>query len=180
MSSAQRTRSGVRSALSVSVREELRDSGEADVCLARWQYITAAQRTGWNTTAIESLVTEWLYQRPLKYLRLCRRRGLETFCTSPGNKGIQIGVFSDYPVLDKLKEPWRGREDVCHALCSTIPRSMPLSRLRKDFCVLVRSGACVLKKYCILATAQRWMRLALTTLACPVPYWTIGPIARDR
>jgi phosphoglycolate phosphatase/putative hydrolase of the HAD superfamily len=48
------------------------------------------------------MVTEWLYQRPLKYLRLCRRRGLEAFLTFLESKGIQAGVFSDYPVLDKL------------------------------------------------------------------------------
>ena len=85
------------------VREGLRHAGAADVCLAQWQYIAAAQRIGWEPAALERLVTEWLYQRPLKYLRFCRRRGLETFCASLENKGIHMGVFSDYPVLDKLK-----------------------------------------------------------------------------
>src|SRR5262245_53947185 len=62
------------------VREGLRHAREADVGLAQWQYIAAAQRIGWEPVALERLVTEWLYQRPLKYLRFCRRRGLETFC----------------------------------------------------------------------------------------------------
>ena len=102
------------------VREELRGLGEAEVCLARWQYVAAAQRAGWNTTALESLVAEWLYQRPLKYLRLCRRRGLTAFLTFLEHRGMQVGVFSDYPVMDKL----RGlgcAERMSVALCATDP-----------------------------------------------------------
>jgi hypothetical protein len=34
---------------------------------------------------------------------ICRRRGLEAFLTFLESQGIQIGVFSDYPVLDKLQ-----------------------------------------------------------------------------
>jgi len=92
-------------ALSVfrKVREGLRHAGEADMSLAQWQYIAAAQRIGWEPAALERLVTEWLYQRPLKYLPFCRRHGLETFCAFLENQGIHMGVFSDYPVLDKLK-----------------------------------------------------------------------------
>src|SRR5439155_7257231 len=57
-----------------------------------------------------------------------------------------------------------------------ILRSMPLSRLLKGFCTLVRSGDCVLKKYCTSATVQRWMRLGLPTLACPAPSLPTEPI----
>jgi FMN phosphatase YigB (HAD superfamily) len=102
------------------VREELRGGGEAEVCLARWQYVAAAQRAGWPTTAMETLVTEWLYQRPVKYLPLCRRRGLMAFLTCLAHRGMPVGVFSDYPVLDKL----RGlgcAERMSVALCATDP-----------------------------------------------------------
>ena len=102
------------------VREELRNLGEAEVCLARWQYVAAAQRAGWNTTAIESLVAEWLYKRPLKYLRLCRRRGLTAFFIFLKHRGMHVGVFSDYPVMDKL----RGlgcAERMSVTLCATDP-----------------------------------------------------------
>jgi hypothetical protein len=51
------------------VREGLRNVGEADMCLAQWQYSAAAQRIGWQPAVLENLVVEWLYQRPLKYLR---------------------------------------------------------------------------------------------------------------
>jgi putative hydrolase of the HAD superfamily len=103
-----------------SVREELRSLGAAEVCLARWQYIAAAQRVGWHTTALENLVAEWLYQRPLKYLRLCRRRGLAAFLTFLERRGMQVGVFSDYPVMDKLRELGCA-ERMSVALCATDP-----------------------------------------------------------
>jgi HAD superfamily hydrolase (TIGR01549 family) len=102
------------------VREGLRHVGEADMCLAQWQYSAAAQRIGWQPAVLENLVVEWLYQRPLKYLRFCRRRGLEAFCDFLENRGIQIGVFSDYPVMDKLKS--LGVADrMSVALCATDP-----------------------------------------------------------
>jgi HAD superfamily hydrolase (TIGR01549 family) len=52
---------------------------------------------------MESAVSEWLYQRPLKYLRLCRHRGIEAFLSFLAYKGLQVGVFSDYPAVDKLR-----------------------------------------------------------------------------
>jgi len=85
------------------VREELRRLGEPESYLAMLQYVEAAKRAGEDRTQIESVVVEWIHQRPLKYLRLCRRRGIEAFLTFLESKGIQIGVFSDYPILDKLQ-----------------------------------------------------------------------------
>jgi phosphoglycolate phosphatase/putative hydrolase of the HAD superfamily len=67
------------------------------------QYVEAAKRAGKDRLQIESVVVEWIHQRPLKYLRLCRRRGIEAFLTFLESKGMQIGVFSDYPALDKLQ-----------------------------------------------------------------------------
>jgi len=115
-----------------SAREGLRSLGEAQVCLAQWQYIAAAQRVGWESAAMESLVAEWLYQRPLKYLRLCRRHGLEAFFAFLENKGIQVGVFSDYPVMDKL----RGlgcAERMSVALCATDPEINAFKPYPKGF-----------------------------------------------
>jgi HAD superfamily hydrolase (TIGR01549 family) len=85
------------------IREELRHLGEPEDTLATLQYVEAAKRIGEEGAQIESVVLEWLHQRPLKYLRLCRRRGIEAFLTFLESKGLQVGVFSDYPVLDKLQ-----------------------------------------------------------------------------
>jgi HAD superfamily hydrolase (TIGR01549 family) len=85
------------------VREELRHLGESEDSLATLQYVEAAKRAGEDQAQLERVVVEWIYQRPLKYLRLCRRRGIEAFLTFLEDKGIRAGVFSDYPVLDKLQ-----------------------------------------------------------------------------
>jgi HAD superfamily hydrolase (TIGR01549 family) len=76
---------------------------EPEDSLATLQYVEAAKRAGEDRSQIESVVIEWIHQRPLKYLRICRRRGLEVFLTFLERQGIQIGVFSDYLVLDKLR-----------------------------------------------------------------------------
>jgi len=84
------------------------------------QYVEAAERVGENWTQIESVVTEWIYQRPLKYLRLCKRHGLEAFMAFLESQGLQVGVLSDYPVLDKLQA--LGLADrMSLALCCTDP-----------------------------------------------------------
>jgi putative hydrolase of the HAD superfamily len=85
------------------VREELRHLGEPAGSLAALQYIEAAQRAREDHAYIEAVVAEWIHQRPLKYLRLCRRPGVEAFLTFLKSQGIQVGVFSDYPVIDKLQ-----------------------------------------------------------------------------
>jgi putative hydrolase of the HAD superfamily len=102
------------------IREELRSLGEPEGPLATLQYVQAAERAGENQAHVEHVVTEWIYQRPLKYLRLCRRRGLEAFLTFLDTQGVQVGVFSDYPVLDKLQAlGLSGRMSL--ALCATDP-----------------------------------------------------------
>jgi FMN phosphatase YigB (HAD superfamily) len=82
--------------------------------------VETARRAGNDQVQIESVVIEWIHQRPLKYLRLCRRRGLEAFLTFLESKGIQVGVFSDYPVLDKLQALGLA-ERMSLALCATDP-----------------------------------------------------------
>jgi HAD superfamily hydrolase (TIGR01549 family) len=85
------------------VREELRSWGESTGCLARLQYAEAAKQTQDQPAAVENAVSEWLYKRPLKYLRLCRHPGIEAFLSFLEHRGLQVGVFSDYPAIDKLK-----------------------------------------------------------------------------
>jgi putative hydrolase of the HAD superfamily len=51
-------------------------------------------------------------------LRLCRRRGVETFLTFLERRGVRAGVFSDYPVLDKL-QALDLADRMSLALCST-------------------------------------------------------------
>ena len=102
------------------IREELRTLGEAEGALAMLQYREAAKKAGVSPDVMQQVVAEWIYQRPLKYLRFCRHRGIEEFFVSLQRQGIQIGVLSDYPAWDKLKALCLDSK-VSLTLCSTDP-----------------------------------------------------------
>lgn len=100
------------------VREQLRSLGEPRDQLAALQYVEAARQAGEDPAEMEKAVTEWIHQRPLKYLRACRRLGVDSFLTFLEQRGVRAGVFSDYPVVDKLQA--LGLADrMSLALCST-------------------------------------------------------------
>ena len=52
---------------------------------------------------MEAAVEEWIYRRPLKYLPRVVRPGMAEVLSGLGARGLQVGVFSDYPVADKLE-----------------------------------------------------------------------------
>lgn len=113
-------------------REELRCFEESSAALADLQYHAAAQQGGGERTEIERVVAEWIYQRPLKYLKICRRRGLAAFVTFLESRDIPFGVFSDYPVTDKLQR--LGIADkVSVALCATDPEINAFKPCPKGF-----------------------------------------------
>ena len=85
-------------------REELRHiAGTEELCLEDWQYEATAKKAGVPTEEVCRVVTEWMYRRPLKYLKYCRRKGLEQFFTYATAHNMQIGVFSDYPAQEKIE-----------------------------------------------------------------------------
>ena len=100
------------------VREELRCCHELPVCLEQWQYSAAAKQTDWELAQLECLVREWMHTRPLKYLRFCKRRGLKAFLVFLQHSGRHIGVFSDYPVVEKLSR-LKCADKMSVTLCAT-------------------------------------------------------------
>jgi putative hydrolase of the HAD superfamily len=62
-----------------------------------------ARRTGLPVDQVETLVAEWMIERPLKYMARCRAEGLQRLLDFLCRRGIRIGVFSDYPPELKLK-----------------------------------------------------------------------------
>jgi len=85
------------------VREELRSVGRPPSPLAQLQYEVAAGRLGTEPAELAQLVEEWMYRRPLKYLRWCRRAGLEGFLALLARRGLPAGVFSDHPSAAKIE-----------------------------------------------------------------------------
>lgn len=79
-----------------------------------------SQRTGLTPDEIDLIVSEWMFERPLKYLPLCRASGLAELLAFLGNKGLKVGVLSDYPADAKLRALGLA-ERFSLVLCSTDP-----------------------------------------------------------
>lgn len=114
--SARRTWSAIRAFR--RAQEELRDLGAAETPLASLQLQRAAERAGMEVKEVEAAVSEWIFRRPLRYLRRCRRAGIESLLDSLAARGIPVGVFSDYPAREKL-EALRLAEKVSWVACAT-------------------------------------------------------------
>ena len=84
------------------VREELRARGAVSEPLADLQYTAAADRAGVDADEMRRIVSEWIYRRPLKYLTRVRRHATVDVLSGLRARGLQVGVFSDYPAMDKL------------------------------------------------------------------------------
>lgn len=86
-------------------QEDLRDLGVAETPLARLQLERAAERVGMEVDEVEAAVSEWIFRRPLRYLRFrrFRRAGIESLLDALAARGIPAGVFSDYPAREKLE-----------------------------------------------------------------------------
>jgi len=86
-----------------TMREELRHLGNPSDSLDELQYHRTAITVGMEVTQVKRIVWEWMYHRPLKYLKWCSRKGVVPFCAEAQRRGIKLGVFSDYPAQEKVK-----------------------------------------------------------------------------
>jgi HAD superfamily hydrolase (TIGR01549 family) len=100
-------------------REELRGSNPASKSLSDLQYFVTAKGLNGDPNLIAQLVEEWICQRPLKYLRYCRRDGVRSFCEFLQEQNILLGVFSDYPANEKLHALQLSNYKISPVLCAT-------------------------------------------------------------
>jgi HAD superfamily hydrolase (TIGR01549 family) len=85
-----------------SLREDLRMTATPAEPLERLQYSVVSERLQCSVADVETAVSEWIYRRPTRWLRYCRRPGLERLLDFLERRGISRGVFSDYPAQDKI------------------------------------------------------------------------------
>jgi HAD superfamily hydrolase (TIGR01549 family) len=85
------------------MRETLKGVAAGTDSLERLQYQKPAERLGCSPTELETVVTEWMHRRPLRYLQYCRRRGVVAFLKHLVDKGYRVAVLSDYPAAAKLE-----------------------------------------------------------------------------
>ena len=67
------------------------------------QYLYVARSSRVAPEKIRELVDDWIFKRPLKYLPSCRYPGVFELFYNLKQRGIGIGVFSDYPSEAKLR-----------------------------------------------------------------------------
>jgi HAD superfamily hydrolase (TIGR01509 family) len=99
-------------------REELRARGRPEGPLAELQYSEAARRAGLPESRLRAIVEEWMLRRPLRHLARCRRAGVAELLRSLRQRGLCVGVFSDYPAASKLAALGLA-EYVSLSLCAT-------------------------------------------------------------
>lgn len=83
-------------------QEQLRETQNEEHSIASLQISYTAKQTGVAESEIASAVTEWMINRPLRYLRVCRRAGLLVLLETLQRRHIRLGVLSDYPCESKL------------------------------------------------------------------------------
>lgn len=83
------------------LREALGDAGAGDfedVLIAR-----TAEKHGLARETVRAVVTEWIETRPLAHVRACRYPHVCELFAALKRQGKAIGVFSDYPAVEKLR-----------------------------------------------------------------------------
>ena len=83
-------------------QENLRHSFQGSSNCSIRQIDLAINNTGEPHCYVSKTIIEWFEKRPLPFLRLCRRRGLNSVLCQLHQKGFKLGVFSDYPTQHKL------------------------------------------------------------------------------
>jgi HAD superfamily hydrolase (TIGR01509 family) len=87
-------------------QERLRESGTSSVervDLAEAQIELACQQTGADHDFVSACVGRWMEQEPLALLARHLQPGLLEFLRACGERGLRLGVLSDYPADAKLK-----------------------------------------------------------------------------
>ncbi len=83
-------------------REHLRELGRPNEALEALQYERPAARLGAPPAELRAAVKDWMFERPLRHLAPCARPALPESLRRLQAAGLKLGVFSDYPVAQKL------------------------------------------------------------------------------
>jgi FMN phosphatase YigB (HAD superfamily) len=84
-----------------AAQESLRSSGR--VYDGEQQIAIAAESAGMSSREAACIVDEWMFERPLKHLSRHGAHRLEPLLMSLDERGLQLGVLSDYEAHRKLR-----------------------------------------------------------------------------
>jgi HAD superfamily hydrolase (TIGR01549 family) len=68
------------------------------------QIANTIRATGYSDDVVKECVDFWFKQEPLKYMKLCLRKDMIKLIKDRNKTPMLLGVYSDYPAADKLKE----------------------------------------------------------------------------
>jgi HAD superfamily hydrolase (TIGR01549 family) len=84
-------------------QEHLRDAAMRSDDLAAAQLEWVCQRTGTSPATVADCVSRWMEQEPLKIIARYTQPGLIDFLSSCKQRGLRLGLLSDYPAEAKLR-----------------------------------------------------------------------------
>jgi phosphoglycolate phosphatase/putative hydrolase of the HAD superfamily len=83
-------------------QERMRRLAEHNSDLLPGQIDMTVEATGESRAYVSATLNEWFETKPLGLLRFCKKRGVDEVLCALKKRGFILGVFSDYPVEDKL------------------------------------------------------------------------------
>jgi FMN phosphatase YigB (HAD superfamily) len=98
-----RARQDVRGLAAYRREQETQRLAGASAPMVGTQLERAAERVGLSASELAPIVDEWMFVRPLKYMRLCRAGRLLELLTLLRESGVGLGLLSDYPAAAKLR-----------------------------------------------------------------------------
>lgn len=84
------------------VREHWKGSATASDSLDAAQYLFTAEQMKAAPELVERVVTRWMQEYPLTFIKRCRDKKLAALIGQLRKKGMIIVVYSDYPAKEKL------------------------------------------------------------------------------
>ncbi|MCF8482130.1 MAG: HAD family hydrolase [Rhodospirillum sp.] len=89
------------------------------------EYEILAEEIGRPVQQVDAIIKEWIYRRPLPHLLPCAFPGVADLFQALRDRGIQIGIFSDYPAEAKLASLGLVADVIRHSLEPSINRLKP-------------------------------------------------------
>tara|TARA_B100000900_G_scaffold182903_1_gene155178 strand:+ start:934 stop:1575 length:642 start_codon:yes stop_codon:yes gene_type:complete len=84
------------------IEREIRSN---EICknLSLMQYKWVSDKLNIKQKLVEKIINEWMFERPLKYLKKCSYAGLNQLFKKLKKNNILITIYSDYPAKNKIK-----------------------------------------------------------------------------
>jgi len=98
-------------------QEILRNYSACDTPLSEKQILMTVEVTGEPINFVQMVVDEWMNQKPLPLLKYFLRPGFRNFYRKLVDKGMKLGVYSDYPCNEKLE--YMEIKDMFHSIVSS-------------------------------------------------------------